>query len=277
MNEKLLKYLQEEPMVYAKSSKAFWDDPYISKSMLAAHLDKDSDGASRKLETIQDSVQWICDYCKKTEDKKLLDLGCGPGIYSELLDEKGFDVTGIDFSKRSIAYAQDRAKEKNRKIKYLYQNYLELDYENEFDVVILIYCDFGVLGLEDRSNLLKRIHKALKSDGILILDVFNKPYLSSFHELQKINYENGGFWAPESYAVIQQNKYYKETGNTLEQYILITNEDCECFNVWNQVYSKEIFVDEITGEGFIMESIFDDIKGNDFTGNAETICGVFRK
>lgn len=28
---------------------------------------------------------------------------------------------------------------------------------------------------------------------------------------------------------------------------------------------------------FILENIFDDIKGNVFTGNAETICGVFQK
>lgn len=83
-----------------------------------------------------------------------------------------------------------------------------------------------------------KLSKTLRG-GILILDVFNKPYLSSFQELKEISYENGGFWAPEPYAVIRQNKYYKETGNTLEQYILITNEDCECFNVWNQVYSKE--------------------------------------
>ncbi len=42
--------------------------------------------------------------------KKLLDLGCGAGIYSELLYDKGFSVTGIDFSKRSIEYAQNHAK-----------------------------------------------------------------------------------------------------------------------------------------------------------------------
>ena len=77
--------------------------------------------------------------CKSGQGKQLLDLGCGPGIYSELLYDKGFSVTGIDFSKRSIEYAQNHARETNRKIRYSYQNYLEMNYENEFDVIILIY------------------------------------------------------------------------------------------------------------------------------------------
>lgn len=277
MNEKLLNYIKEEPSMYAESSKEFWDDAHISKCMLEAHLDKENDGASRKMETIQASVQWIGDYCKERKSKQLLDLGCGPGIYSELLNDEGFYVTGIDFSKRSIEYAKNHAKENNLKIKYYYQDYLKLNYENEFDVAILIYCDFGVLSPADRNSLLKRIYKSLKRDGILIMDVYNKPYLNSFHELKKASYENGGFWTANPHAVIQTNKYYNETGNTLEQYIIITEDDCECYNVWNQIYSKETLAEELRKAGFLMVDIFDDVKGTDFTGNAETMCGVFRK
>ena len=43
----------------------------------------------------------------------LLDLEvCGPGLYSELFAESGYQVTGVDFSKRSIDYAQRDLHEK---------------------------------------------------------------------------------------------------------------------------------------------------------------------
>ncbi len=53
MNTKIINYIKQQPPIYFKSSKAFWDDEHISKSMLKAHLNTDTDGASRKLDTIQ--------------------------------------------------------------------------------------------------------------------------------------------------------------------------------------------------------------------------------
>ena len=55
----LINYLKEEPPVYHESSKAFWDDEHISKSMLDAHLNTENDGASRRLSTIQNSVNGL--------------------------------------------------------------------------------------------------------------------------------------------------------------------------------------------------------------------------
>ncbi len=129
-----------------KSSSVFWDDEHISKHMLEAHLNPNSDGASRRHSFIQQSADWIAEYCNRGNGKGLLDLGCGPGIYSELLADKGFYVTGIDLSKSSIEYAKRQAAERQKDIQYRCQ-----DYRDEFDVVILIYCDFGVLSPQSRQ------------------------------------------------------------------------------------------------------------------------------
>ena len=56
-------------------------------------------------------------------DSNLLDLGCGPGIYAELFYQYGYQVTGIDLSKRSISYAQASAKQKGFDIIYLRSDY----------------------------------------------------------------------------------------------------------------------------------------------------------
>ncbi|WP_312869993.1 methyltransferase domain-containing protein [Fontibacillus panacisegetis] len=44
------------------------------------------------------------------ENNKLLYLGCGPGIYAEMFHDTGFIVTEIDYSRRSIEYATEQAK-----------------------------------------------------------------------------------------------------------------------------------------------------------------------
>ena len=49
----------EVPSLYQKTSVPFWNDNYISQQMLKAHLDPNFDGASRKLDFINKSVNWI--------------------------------------------------------------------------------------------------------------------------------------------------------------------------------------------------------------------------
>lgn len=277
VNHDFLRYIKEKPKVYEKSSSAFWDDENISKYMLEAHLNQEEDGATRKMEFVRKSVDWICGYCGGGTGKTLLDLGCGPGIYAELLAEKGFCVTGIDFSARSIQYAKQHAAEKQMNIRYQYQNYLEIDYQEKFDVIILIYCDFGVLAPEDRAVLLKKCRKALKDGGILFLDGWTDRFLSAFEEKDSVGYEESGFWSEKPYAVIQRNSVYHDSQNTLEQYVVVTEENCECYNIWNQVYSREMLEAEIRNAGFSAPEFYDDAAGKAFTGRDETICAVIRK
>ena len=127
-----------------------WDDDHISKGMLEAHLNPDWDAATRNHAFLDKSVKWISEIAPPSRFKKLLDLGCGPGLYAERFVKTGYSVTGIDFSKRSIEYAKEQTKCNGSGIEYHYQNYLSLDYTEEFDLVTLIYCDYAALSVSDR-------------------------------------------------------------------------------------------------------------------------------
>lgn len=272
MNKKIMKYLKEIPAEYTPSSKKFWDDKHISKFMLKAHLNPDVESASRNHLFIEKSAEWIVSLVPEKKGKKILDLGCGPGIYAEKFYNRGFDVTGIDFSKRSIEYAVASAAKKNMKIEYKYMNYLEIDYENEFDMVVLIYCDFGVLSPEDRKVLLKKIYKVLKPEGILILDVFTEKFYEKFQEKTEITYEDSGFWSEIPYSCIQRNKIYGDTLTSLEQYIIITENDCECYNIWNYIFDKESISMELRTGGFSKIRFFNNVAGEKESQNNSTLC-----
>lgn len=80
MYSKLINAIKNKPKAYEETDIAFWDDQHISNSMLSAHLASDSDGASRNHAFIKQSVKWIDSFPRL--GNKLLDLGCGPGIYA---------------------------------------------------------------------------------------------------------------------------------------------------------------------------------------------------
>lgn len=122
----------------------FWDDDHISERMLAHHLDPDSPLASRTHAFIDRSVEWMVKQLELHRGSRLLDLGCGPGLYAARLASRGFEVTGVDVSRRSIAHLTDVAARENLPITTIQGSYLDLgiNFGGDYDAAILIYEDY---------------------------------------------------------------------------------------------------------------------------------------
>src|SRR5690242_3531145 len=88
--------LLRPPVLFAPGAPRFWTDPHIAGQMLAAHLDPSTDAASRQPATIDAEVAWLVARLGLQAGGRVLDLGCGPGLYSRRLAERGLAVTGVD-------------------------------------------------------------------------------------------------------------------------------------------------------------------------------------
>jgi len=97
-----------EPFQFYTASD-LWTDEHTSAQMLSCHLNDDIDLSSRNTRFINQSVEWIASRFNVGAGTKIADFGCGPGLYATRLAQRKADVTGIDFSKRSIQYAQEVA------------------------------------------------------------------------------------------------------------------------------------------------------------------------
>ncbi|MFD2306181.1 class I SAM-dependent methyltransferase [Enterococcus termitis] len=266
-----------KPKVYEKTEALFWEDEYISKQMLRNHLTPDFDGASRNMSFINQSVQWIKTILPPVENEALLDIGCGPGIYTELFTEAGYQVTGIDSSKRSIDYAKRNAENKKMDITYLNQNYLNMDLPTKFDLITMIYCDYGVLSKEERKKLVKKIYDHLKPNGTFLLDVFSIEKYDCFQEQQVWEYsERNGFWAKELYLCLNKNiKYPKHI--TLEQVTIITEQDLKTYHLWMTYFTVESLAQEFLENGFKNYKLFSDVKGTPYDKRSETLALIVEK
>ncbi len=68
---------------------------------------------------------------------KIADVGCGGGILSEALAQRGFRVTGIDLSQESLASARRHAQAQGVEVEYLYESAEDLAAQRagEYDAV----------------------------------------------------------------------------------------------------------------------------------------------
>lgn len=278
MDFKKITKLTERPKLFARGDSDFWDHPHISKNMLNAHLNSELKAASRSQEIINNSVRWLTDEIFSSKDKNILDLGCGPGLYSQRLAKLGYKVTGIDCSKRSIKYAKKKAEQKGLDIEYKYKDYLKMDYENEFDIVLLIYCDFGALTNQERTILLKKINKALKPGGKFIFDVFtvnnrNKNDLGKNWEVA-----DSGFWDETPYIALTETFFYEEEDTYLDQIIVINEgEEISLYRIYEHFYKKSTITEVLDKFGFINHSFYSDITGKKYFRNSNTLAVITEK
>ncbi len=262
-----------------KTQEDFWDNEHISKMMLMAHLNPNWDAASRKPETIKATCNWILSTLGLEPGQKIMDLGCGPGLYATEFCDYGLEVVGVDYSKRSIDYARQQAGLKQQAIDYRYQNYLEIEDHGVYDVITLIYCDFGVLSQSSRTQLLQRIFRALKPGGYFVFDVWSTAYeeLTAAYKNWVIH-EKTGFWKSEPHLELIHKTYDQETAVSLKQHIIVQEQsEISVFNLWEQCYTPESIEALLIENGFDVVSVVSDLTGANYTPESKSIGIVAKK
>ena len=255
-----------------------WTNEHTSKQMLEYHLNESIDASSRNKHFIERSVEWIVSHFEVGKNTEIADFGCGPGLYTTMLAERGAIVTGIDFSENSLNYAKQVAAEKGLKINYILTNYLDFETTNSFDLIMMIMCDFCVLSPEQRKKMLSKFNSLLKLDGSVLLDVyslnsFNQKEESATYELNQLN----GFWSQEDYYCFVNTFKYETEKVILDKYTIIEeSRKREVYN-WLQCYSKDSLKNEFEENGFKVEELYSDVAGKAFDSESAEIAIVTKK
>ncbi len=158
------------PAPWAEGDNIPWNDPDFSERMLKEHLRQDHDAASRRFGKIEEQVNWIHHALLSGHSTRILDLACGPGLYTSRLSEMGHDCVGIDYSPASIAYAADQARREDLRCSYLQQDIRTAEYGTGFGLVMLIYGEFNVFRPLDARRVLRKAHSALDNNGLILLE-----------------------------------------------------------------------------------------------------------
>jgi SAM-dependent methyltransferase len=103
--------------------------------------------------------------------KKILDFGCGSGIYAKLLTKKGAVVKGFDISPEMIKIA----KRENPKLDLKVGSGYDIPFNEKFDVVL---ASLVVHYLKDWDRMLKEVKRVLKKGGYFIFSTGNPVYES---------------------------------------------------------------------------------------------------
>ena len=158
------------PVPWAEGEKIPWNDPEFSRRMLREHLSQDHDAASRRFPTIDLHVAWLHECVLGERLSCVLDLGCGPGLYTSRLARLGHTCVGIDFGPASIEYARETAANEGLACRYELADVRTADFGSGYEMAMMIYGEFNVFRVEDAEAILRKARRALVPGGALVLE-----------------------------------------------------------------------------------------------------------
>jgi 2-polyprenyl-3-methyl-5-hydroxy-6-metoxy-1,4-benzoquinol methylase len=280
----MLRQINARPEPFSHyTADTLWTDPHTSVQMLAMHLNDAVEMSSRSSSFIDRSVKWMVERFDIGDGTHIADFGCGPGLYTSRLAAHGADVTGIDFSERSLRYAKKQADEKGLNIRYVQRNYLEFgtlesDVDARYDLITMIMCDYCALSPEQRATIAATFFRHLNPGGAVLLDVYT---LNAYHKREEAAfYERNqmhGFWSPDDYFGFVNTFKYPRHNVVLDKYTIVEMDRTREVYNWLQYLRPEDLYRELEAAGFSIEETLADVAGAPFDAKSDEIAVIARK
>ncbi|MEU3016040.1 class I SAM-dependent methyltransferase [Nocardiopsis sp. NPDC007018] len=258
-----LRAMAERPEPYARVSTAdLWTDPHVSTRMLRHHLDPEVEAASHRTEFVDRSVDWMVERFALGSGARVADLGCGPGLYTTRLARAGASALGVDFSPGSVEYAEDTARRDGLDARHLCRDYLELDLDERFDLVVMVMRDYCAMSPADRARLLDVVRRHLAHGGSLLFDVDAEPALERVREGRTYAPNlMDGFWSARPYHGFRHTFRYDDERVSVDRYTIVTEDGIRVFHTWVRYFTPDTLAAELTAGGFVVEEVLGDLTG----------------
>lgn len=239
------------PSPWSEGEKIPWHEPEFSRRMLAEHLSQAHDGASRRSEIIDAQVEWIHRRLLAKRPSKILDLGCGPGLYAERLVALGHEVVGIDHSPASIAHAREHVPRATFTLGDI--RTVDLSRVPPFSLAMLLFGEANAFRTEALEPLLARVHDALAPGGAFLIeahafeavrDIGSRPasWYSAPH----------GLFSDGPHLCLRESFFHEQTATATERWWIIDAETSEVARHVNtlQAHTDDAYQSMLAQAGF---------------------------
>ena len=165
-----------------------------------------------------DFIDEIFKRTMKTKPELVLDLGCGTGSMTLALADRGYDMTGIDYSAEMLDIARGRAEKAGKDILWLQQDMTEFELYGTVDATVCCLDCINHLTEEDAlSDCLRLVHNYLIPDGIFVFDVNGKMKFETI-------YADNTYTMEEDGALCVWQNYYDVDEQICDFYITLFKE-----------------------------------------------------
>jgi SAM-dependent methyltransferase len=236
----------------------------------------------RPFQEVEANVAWLVQNLGLPAAATILDIGCGPGLYSNRLARYGYRVTGLDIAQPLLDYAQAEARKQgiDGACVYRRQSMFDLDDEAEFEAILLFQSIVNRLESPEIQALLAQIHTALKSGGHFVVELQIVP--EGFTSTEPTVTENISFlaqspWYDQFHAWMIRELTFPATSERVTHHLILYPDDPPA-EYWSRfkLYPIATLTDLLQACGFAVQAVFGQALGQSLQATDEN-CFIWAK
>lgn len=270
----------DAPVPWSEGDNIPWNDPEFSERMLAEHLSQDHDLASRKRASIDAHVDWILSVSTDKRPMRVLDLGCGPGLYAQRLAGRGCEYVGLDFSPSSIRYAGEAAAAEGLNCRFILGDLRDQDFGRGFDLVMMIYGQFNVFPRDVGLEIVKKAHSALEPGGRFVMEVQGAQQIRAGAQAGPSWYSAAqGLFSGRPHLVLQENFWDDGAAASTTRFMVVDASTGEVtrFALSNEAYTDGEIDEVLRAAGFNEVEHFPSLSGQSVADETDLPVVVARR
>lgn len=240
-----------------------WDDAEFSKRVLKEHLSQESSAASKQMKVIQKECAWIFNTLMKNQPGKILDLGCGPGLYTEIFAQKRNYCVGIDFAPAAIEYAKKHA---TKNCVYELGDIRQADFGEDYDAVVYLFGAINLLPTEDVKKIINKGYTALKPGGFILIESSSIESVDQIGNQPSMWYSaDEGLFSTKPHLCLMESFWDDNSNTATERYYIVDSESnaVQHHCASTKGYEEEELETLLSEAGFHTIEFFPNLTGED--------------
>jgi SAM-dependent methyltransferase len=262
-----------DPVPFVDCGNLPWNDPDVSRRILEIHLSQETDQASRREEIILSESAFLDGVIRSLagEGQRVLDIGCGPGLYATELAKFGHRVVGVDFAPAAIEYAKEQLEGTGLPIEYVSGDIRRMEFEPEsFDACFYNYAMPNALTREDLTALTEKISEWLRPGGVYVSELLTIEGLKSDLTKEWDSFEKSAF-SSRPHLWLDEKLWHESTLSQVYRVYLIDLDtgDVREYAESHQGYTLSGYKALLKSKGLAVSAIYGDMEGEPLSADSE--------
>jgi SAM-dependent methyltransferase len=201
----------------------------------------------------------------------ILDMGCGVGRHSIELARRGFQVTGVDRTQVYLQEAGELAEAEGVNVEFLLADMRDFHHKEKYDAALSLFTSFGYFETPaENQQVLHNIYEALKSPGVLVMDMMGKEILARI-------FLERGWQQVGDYYFLEERTISRDWSWVENRWILIGEDERYEVEISHWVYSAAELKAMLIESGFRDVQVYGDLAGAPYDTNASRLVAVAKK